>query len=267
MFVDQQMSCALSIPYYGSKHKHVKRVLPYLPQSDIYVEPFGGSAAILLSKPLSNINVYNDLDHDLFNFFYALKHAKNQFIDALQYQHCSREQYFTAIHIEPTSNVDQAIKFYHRIYSTDLALPTASLGRWRYKPFLDKHNRFKYFVSDKRIQLLHKLSDALQNVVLYNEDALSVINKYDGRNTLLYVDPPYTPNSRGGSAYVHEYGINQYIELAGVLNSCKSRAVVSCYEDPLLHELFEDWKFVRLASNGVRHMHGVDQKTECLYIK
>lgn len=37
-------------------------ILKYFPQHRIYVEAFGGSAALLFSKRPSDVEVYNDID-------------------------------------------------------------------------------------------------------------------------------------------------------------------------------------------------------------
>ena len=73
-----------AIKWHGSKWRMATWIIKHLPdvhQHDIYVEPYGGSAAILLQKPRSRIEVYNDLDDDIFNFFWVLRNYPSMLID------------------------------------------------------------------------------------------------------------------------------------------------------------------------------------------
>jgi len=55
--------------YFGGKWAIAPWVLSHLPPHRIYVEPFGGAASILLRKPRSRIEVYNDLDEEIVGIF------------------------------------------------------------------------------------------------------------------------------------------------------------------------------------------------------
>ena len=55
--------------WYGSKTPIIETLLSLLPPHTTYVEPFGGSAAVLLVKQPSSVEVYNDRDHRLCDFF------------------------------------------------------------------------------------------------------------------------------------------------------------------------------------------------------
>jgi site-specific DNA-adenine methylase len=51
--------------YFGAKTKLARRIAALLPRHDHYVEPFGGSLAVLLAKAPSRIETVSDLDGDL----------------------------------------------------------------------------------------------------------------------------------------------------------------------------------------------------------
>ena len=59
--------------YHGGKWKLAPWILRHLPAHRTYVEPFGGGASVLLQKPRSHAEVYNDLDGDIVNFFRVLR--------------------------------------------------------------------------------------------------------------------------------------------------------------------------------------------------
>jgi len=64
------------IKWYGGKSKLIKKLLPLLPKHKIYVEVFGGSGALLFAKQPSPVEVYNDIDGDLVNFFRVLQNKR-----------------------------------------------------------------------------------------------------------------------------------------------------------------------------------------------
>ena len=47
-------------------------LLAALPPHRFYVEPFGGGASILLAKPPAEVEVYNDVNRGVVNFFRVL---------------------------------------------------------------------------------------------------------------------------------------------------------------------------------------------------
>ncbi|GIW05154.1 MAG: hypothetical protein KatS3mg059_1774 [Thermomicrobiales bacterium] len=58
--------------WFGGKGRLVHRIIALMPPHRIYVEPFGGAATVLLNKPPSPVEVYNDVDEGLVGFFRVL---------------------------------------------------------------------------------------------------------------------------------------------------------------------------------------------------
>ena len=61
------------ISYYGGKQKLVKTILPMIPQHLLYAEPFIGGGAIFFAKPPSNMEVINDTNKEMINFYIVLQ--------------------------------------------------------------------------------------------------------------------------------------------------------------------------------------------------
>jgi DNA adenine methylase len=64
------------IAYFGGKAKLANKLLPLFPTHKRYVEVFGGGGSILFAKSLSDLEVYNDIDSALYEFFTVLADAK-----------------------------------------------------------------------------------------------------------------------------------------------------------------------------------------------
>ncbi len=81
----------IAFGYYGGKYSHLDWLLPLLPKTRHYCEPFGGSAAILLNRDPSPIETYNDIDGEVVNFFKVLRNQPDDLIKAIALTPFARE--------------------------------------------------------------------------------------------------------------------------------------------------------------------------------
>ena len=131
--VRQRNRKKLAFGWYGGKFSHLDWLLPLLPEAHHYCEPFGGSGAVLLNRPPSPVETYNDLDGEVVNFFRALRDARDELVSAIALTPFSREEYFLAIsgQDEDTTPLERARRFFVRARQARTGLAqTATLGRW-----------------------------------------------------------------------------------------------------------------------------------------
>ena len=81
------------ITYYGGKGYSWRRIIPHFPPHRTYVEPFGGAASVLLNKPPSVGEVYNDIDSILVTIFRVLRDHPDELRRVLELTPYSREEY------------------------------------------------------------------------------------------------------------------------------------------------------------------------------
>src|SRR3990172_7097063 len=86
----------LAFGWYGGKFSHLRWLLPLLPKTTRYCEPFGGSAAVLLNREPSSVETYNDIDGEVCNFFRVLRDQKDKLIEAIGLTPFSREEFYFA---------------------------------------------------------------------------------------------------------------------------------------------------------------------------
>lgn len=67
------MSVQPPLTWFGGKSKLASKIIAQFPPHQAYCEPFGGSAAVLLAKKPSKVEVYNDIDGGLVNLFQVLR--------------------------------------------------------------------------------------------------------------------------------------------------------------------------------------------------
>lgn len=87
------MGKVIAFGWYGGKFSHLDWLLPLLPKTTHYCEPFGGSAAVLLNREPSPVETYNDLDGDVVNFFRVLRDDHEALIEAIGLTPFSREEF------------------------------------------------------------------------------------------------------------------------------------------------------------------------------
>lgn len=240
------MSKQIAFGWYGGKYSHLDWILPLLPRTQHYCEPFGGSAAVLINREPAPVETYNDLDSELVNFFRVLRNQKEALIEAIGLTPFSREEFELAI-TEPThdlAELERARRFFVRARQVRTGLAQkASSGRWAHCLLTSRAgmagavSRWLGSVED-----LGEIAQRLLRVQIEHAPALEVIRRYDSAETLFYCDPPYPHASRGDkNAYAYEMTDNQHRELAEVLRSVKGKVALSSYQSELMSELYQGW--------------------------
>lgn len=249
----------IAFGWYGGKFNHLDWLLPLLPKTQHYCEPFGGSAAVLLNREPSPIETYNDIDGEVVNFFRVLRDQKDALTEAIGLTPFSREEFEKAISkpAESLSDLERARRFYIRARQVRTGLAQkASSGRWAHCRLTSRAgmagavSRWLGSIED-----LPEIAQRLLRVQIENAPAVDVIKRYDSEETLLYCDPPYPHESRGDrNAYGYEMTDDAHKELAEVLHSVRGKAALSGYYCDLMDKLYGDWRCIEAP---IKNCHSV----------
>lgn len=239
------MSKKIAFGWYGGKFSHLDWLLPLLPQSLHYCEPFGGSAAVILNRTPSPIETFNDLDRDIIIFFKVLREHKDELIEKIGLTPFSREEFeISSSDEKDLDDIERARRFFIRARQVRTGLAQkASGGRWAHC-LLTSRAGMSGAVSRwlGSVEGLSEIAQRLLRIQIEHRPALEVIERYDSEETLFYCDPPYPHESRSDSnAYKYEMKDDEHRELARVLNAVKGKVAISGYECDLMSELYGGW--------------------------
>lgn len=217
-------------PYPGGKSRSIQEILKHLPYRSTYVEPFGGSAAVLLARNSSPLEIYNDRYGGVVAFYRCLanKEKKEQLAERLALTIHAREEFVYAKENWQNQNLMDdveraALWFYMMNYSF------AGLGR-----NFGRCTRGKTCMAGKilgKIEDFNRLHYRLAWVQFENQDWRHCFKDYDTKDTVYYLDPPYVDAHKG--TYKYEMSIEDHRELIDTIFACKGFVAVSGYANPL----------------------------------
>lgn len=225
-----------ALRYYGGKWKLAPWIISHFPPHLNYVEPCGGAASVLLQKPRSPLETYNDLDGNVVNFFRVLRDRPDELIRKIRLTLWARAEY--ELSLEPCEDeVEMArrtcVYFWMSIAGTN--------SGWRSCTTADPANSGRK-ACDRDLQGidLDKIAQRFIGVQIEHLDALEVIRRYSVERTLTYFDPPYVTETRSHhKQYKHETIDDFHVQAADLLHHAGGYVVVSGYACPLYSELYE----------------------------
>src|ERR1041384_3025711 len=84
------------LTYFGGKQMLAKHILALIPKHNLYCEPFFGGGAIYFAKAPSEIEVVNDSNGDLINFYRVVKNNYRKLESEIKATLYSREHFEVA---------------------------------------------------------------------------------------------------------------------------------------------------------------------------
>jgi DNA adenine methylase len=256
--------------YHGGKFRLAPWVLSHFPPHQIYVEPFGGAAGVLLQKPRCYAEVYNDLDGDVVNFFRVLQDAgqRSRLFEACTLTPYARDEFDLAW--EPS---DDAVERARRL-AIRAQMGFGSAGATKGTTGFRIDTRRKYGTAQHLWASFPDgfaaIAERFSGVLIESRPAIEVMRQHDSPETLHYVDPPYMHSTRvldaGGRGYYrHEMDEAQHVALLDCLLELEGMVVLSGYRTPLYDARLTGWatheKRARISAG-----RGAALRTECLWI-
>ena len=253
------------VKWWGGKSQLAHRIVALLPPHRIYVEVFAGSAAVLLTKTPSSVEVLNDADGDVVHFLRVLREQPEELERRLALTPYSRAEWGAA-----TEAADDPIERARRWFI-----------RNRQSHNAERRSGWGYSVSESdrgmaanvsrwwsAVGRLGPTAARLARVQIECDDWRTILTRYDTPETCYYLDPPYHPSVRKRGGYAHEMTARDHEELVQHLLAIQGTALISGYAchayEPLERAGWSrvDWP---VTASGIRR-HGRAERVESLWV-
>jgi len=237
------------LSYIGGKNRLAKKIISILPEHTTYVEAFAGGAQVLFHKPPSNVEVLNDLDFDIVNFFRVCQWHYEELVRYLRYCLVSRKLHELHLATNPATltDIQRAGRFFY--------LQKNSFGGLILK------QKFHYGVTQPsnynppRIrEIIERTHKRLERVQIESLPYEKILEKYDRPTTLFYLDPPYWERV----LYKFNFSESDFRGLEQRLRAIQGKFLLSLDDRPEVRELFKKFRFdqVELAYTAKRNVKG-----------
>lgn len=228
--------------YPGSKWGTAKWIISHFPAHRSYLEPFFGSGGVFFNKSRSPIETINDLDGDVVNLFWWIKHEPEKLAREIYFTPYSRDVYEAAYRKEPENSLEKAVLFYTRLNMGHGFRTSGEKVGWK----LDIQGREKAYAAEGWRTIPERIMEAaerLRGVQIENRPAVEIIKRFNFEEVLIYCDPPYVISARSSKRkqYRHEMSDADHIELLENLLQHKGPVIISGYASKLYDDILKDW--------------------------
>lgn len=244
--------------YHGAKWKLAPWIISHFPEHHCYVEPFGGSAAVLLNKPMTAREVYNDLNFEVFTLFNVIRDEKmrTELLRLLAMTPYSRIEFdfakdVPAMHVNRSSNSgyrcgdESAVMIAHALLvraQMGFGSAGATRGNTGFRLDTARNGTSLQALWNDLPENILSVCERLKNVIIENARATQVMQQHDREDTLIYLDPPYLHDTRQtNNAYAHEMSEREHEFLLELMKKSKSMMIISGYDNDLYNDMLQGW--------------------------
>lgn len=238
------------IRYYGGKGAMYNKIIsefPPISSFDTYIEVFGGSYSVGLAKPQVSVEIYNDIEQNVYSLFHVISNKEmfsifKDMCDLSYYSEDLRRESKTKLKDKGLSEIERAFHFFYLNRTSHNSVGGFSVHT-------GVRRKVSKSISDflSAIDRLPELHQRLSNVIIRNVDGVSLINQYSDReNVFFYCDPPYEQGTRTGARYDEDMDSEKQEEFINSVIGKKAKFLISGYDCAL---------YEKLVQNGYKKKH------------
>lgn len=253
-----------ALRFYGGGWRRAAWTLAHFPPHDIYCEPCFGAGSVLLRKAACKLEIANDLDNRVVNFFQVLRDYPDLLVAAVRLTPWHEEEFQRCL-LPAREPLEDARRFFFACWASIQGGPSPGLSDFRWQK---KMTRRSAAVKDvATLDHLLAVAARLKNVQFMRRDGLEMIRKMSGTGALIYFDPPYLSETRtrhhGG--YRYEPAADWHIAAAELLRAHDGPVVVAGYPSALYADLYEAYGWTRHERAFGTNSGG--QRVEAVWVK
>ena len=219
------------LTYYGGKQRIAVMIQKYIPEHHIYCEPFFGGGAVFFAKKPSYLEIINDHNENLINFYEQIQTNFEKLATAIGNTLHSESQYRRAVAIynglQPADDLTKAVSTW--IVFNQSWNSSARAG-WKFD-FGTGGSHIAKTLAHARRNFCTWIKKRLQYVQISCRDALQVIKERDTPETFFYLDPPYPGTNQG---HYSGYSWENLEELLTLLAAIKGKFMLSNYPSDMI---------------------------------
>jgi DNA adenine methylase len=234
------------ISWPGGKSRHLKHLLPHIPEGAGYIEAFAGGCALLLAKPKSKLEVVNDINSDLINLYRCVANHPDELARKLQeLPPASRQQVDRTRQLLQTrgvlTDIQRAALFLH-LNKTSFGGSGTSVAVVR------SPSNYPWIGTEALVERVRAFQKRFDRVVIEQLDYQRLLQTYDHPGNFIFLDPPY------GVSEIKNYDgwdEEQLITFRDNVAALQSRWIVTLDDSPINRSLWQghDIEFLR-TRNG-----------------
>ncbi|MBA2680374.1 MAG: DNA adenine methylase [Ktedonobacteraceae bacterium] len=217
------------LSYIGGKNRLAKTIIPLIPEHQTYVEPFSGGAQVFFHKEPSKVEVLNDLDLELMNFFRICQNHYQELVRYLEFMTVSRK-WFDMLRKTPAETLTDVQRAARFVYLQKLAYA----GRVRAQTYAGHVVQKPSYRAENLPDVIAATHARLNNVQLESLPYERILEVYDRRETFFYLDPPYW----GKPFYHFNFEAEDFRVLAERLRGVQGRFILSLNDVPEVRQIF-----------------------------
>lgn len=228
------------ISYYGGKQTMLKHLSPMVPEHRIYTESFAGGAALFFAKPPSQIEVINDINQNLVNFYRVLKHDFNALKTKIEITLHSRATFdFAGWIYDNPLYFDPVERAWAVWVLSKIGFASKLNGTFGYDR--ESNSICKKIFNAKEL-FTDEISKRLQNTQIECSSAFRVISSRDCIDAFHFVDPPYINSDCGH--YADTFNLADFECLLELLSSLTGKFILTMFPHEVLSEYVKThgWK-------------------------
>ena len=222
------------LAYIGGKSKLSETIINMMPDHKAYCEVFAGAAWVFFRKKPSRYETINDLDSDLIVFYRVLQNHLEEFLKQFKWLLSSREWFEDWKRQQEAgglTDIQRAARYYYlqrQCFGGRVRSRTFGTGPM-HRP------RINLLRIEEELSEIHL---RLARVVIENLPWQKFTRRYDRIDTLFYIDPPYYK----APYYQHNLELEDYREMAEILDGIKAKFILSINDHPEMRDIFKSFR-------------------------
>lgn len=238
------MNLKTPITYYGGKQSMLRHILPLVPKHKIYTESFCGGAALYWAKEPALIEVINDVNTNVINFYSVLKNSYSELKKKIDATLHSRKTHDYAVIVYEFPEFFEPLERAWALWVLSKQGFASKLdGSWGY----DKSTaRTSLKVQNAKDQFSQVLSERLESTQIECTNANRIIKSRDTEEAFHFVDPPYVGTNCGH--YSGSFGLSDFQDLLDILVGLSGKFMLTMFPHEMLDEYIKqnDWHVVEV---------------------